>query len=353
MLQRTLLFLLPVHPRSPRWGKPPTLGWNLLVLLGKVALQAVVALLLTYVSLHPFLVHSLWAVCIWNLVAMGVDILVPFVQYVMGMPLNPSMNQPYLSVTIQEFWYNLVTTTCLRQSIYEPIIDGSLMRHPPKADGAPSKGGRAAEVVIARQASLATAFALATQHSVVGAAAAAAAAAAASAGLVAGDSASAAGSSGSSSSTASDTETDTDGSSEGDQAARRSGDAAGGGGGAGLRRRKPAALARGDDVAALVGSDQGEAVGSVKVGKLPQLQAPLKLAPPPASGAPAPVPEWRKSLATFMVFFMSGVMHEGLIWYMCHANGYRDTGKYVFGPVMAFFVLQVRGPREGPACRRV
>jgi hypothetical protein len=26
------------------------------------------------------------------------------VQYVMGMPLNPSMNQPYLSVTIQEFW---------------------------------------------------------------------------------------------------------------------------------------------------------------------------------------------------------------------------------------------------------
>jgi hypothetical protein len=41
-------------------GKPPTLGWNLLVLLGKVALQAVVALLLTYVSLHPFLVHSLW-----------------------------------------------------------------------------------------------------------------------------------------------------------------------------------------------------------------------------------------------------------------------------------------------------
>jgi hypothetical protein len=221
-----------------------------------------------------------------------------------------------------------VTTTCLRQSIYEPIIDGSLMRHPPKADGAPSKGGRAAEVVIARQASLATAFALATQHSVVGAAAAAAAAAAASAGLVAGDSASAAGSSGSSSSTASDTETDTDGSSEGDQAARRSGDAAGGGGGAGLRRRKPAALARGDDVAALVGSDQGEAVGSVKVGKLPQLQAPLKLAPPPASGAPAPVPEWRKSLATFMVFFMSGVMHEGLIW--CERA--RDSGRAIWGP---------------------
>ena len=35
---------------------------------------------------------------------MAVDATAPLVQAAMGMALNPSMNQPYLSVTIQEFW---------------------------------------------------------------------------------------------------------------------------------------------------------------------------------------------------------------------------------------------------------
>ncbi|KIY99867.1 hypothetical protein MNEG_8094 [Monoraphidium neglectum] len=87
-----------------RPGEPPTAAWTCAVLLGKVALQAVVVTLLANLEMHRFLMHSLWAVCIWNLVAMAVDASAPFVQYAMGMPLNPSMNQPYLSVTIQEFW---------------------------------------------------------------------------------------------------------------------------------------------------------------------------------------------------------------------------------------------------------
>lgn len=41
-------------------GPPPTVAWILVVLIGKVALQTVVVLLLTYVDLHPILVHSLW-----------------------------------------------------------------------------------------------------------------------------------------------------------------------------------------------------------------------------------------------------------------------------------------------------
>ncbi|KAI8467274.1 MAG: hypothetical protein J3K34DRAFT_523876 [Monoraphidium minutum] len=307
MLQRTLLFLMPIHPRSPRWGMPPTVAWIMLVLLGKVALQAVVALLLTYAELHPFVVHSLWAVCIWNLVAMGVDIMAPFVQYIMGMPLNPSMHQPYLSATIQEFWsqrYNLVTTTCLRQTVYEPIIDGAFVRAPSEAQLRAGSTGPDAEVAIASRKALALAADAPPRRR-----------GDAVPQLDAGDGASASGSSAStsSSSCASDGEGDT--------------------GGTGLRRRR--------------GGDDADA--DVKGGKRDQgacrpldmtATAGAAAAPPPPAAPAKPVAEWRKSLATLMVFVASGIMHEALIWYMCHANGYRETGRYVFGPVLVFFVLQ-------------
>lgn len=39
------------------------MSWILIVLLGKVALQAAVVLTLTYVPLHSFVVHSLWGEC--------------------------------------------------------------------------------------------------------------------------------------------------------------------------------------------------------------------------------------------------------------------------------------------------
>lgn len=38
------------------------------------------------------------------MVAMAVDLAAPFVQAAMALPLAPSMDQPYLSTTIQEFW---------------------------------------------------------------------------------------------------------------------------------------------------------------------------------------------------------------------------------------------------------
>lgn len=44
------------------------------------------------------------AASIWNMVAMAVDAGAPLVQALLGLPLAPSMDQPYLSATVQEFW---------------------------------------------------------------------------------------------------------------------------------------------------------------------------------------------------------------------------------------------------------
>ncbi|GBF92193.1 hypothetical protein Rsub_05275 [Raphidocelis subcapitata] len=323
LLQRTLLFLLPIHPRTPRWGKPPSASWIVLVLAGKVALQAAVALVLANVTLHPFLVHSLWAVCIWNMVAMGVDATAPFVQAAMGIPLNPSMNQPYLSITIQEFWsqrYNLVTTTCLRQTVYEPIIDGAFVR-PAAASPAPPS----------------------TPLSAAGEPGAAAA------GL--GSSSSSAATSGSDSESCSAT-TDS-GSGSGSGGAPAAAAAAGEDAPApGLRRRR-GARGGADDLRRRDQNGGGAADDAADDDVAAEKRAAQALAAArdgaasddclllaPEAGGKAPVAEWRKSLATAMVFVASGVMHEMLIWYMCNAPAYTQRGTYVFGPVLIFFALQ-------------
>lgn len=208
-----------------------------------------------------------------------------------------------------------MTTTCLRQTIYEPVIDGAFVRPPsevyaragstgPDAEAAISKDGAAVTKAAGRQLpdTFSEAMDLAHQVSLrrpaVG-------------GGSASDGASAAGSVGSNSSTASDAGagSDTDGSCDADAGAGGADASAA----AGLRRRRAAGGAVAADALRGGGADQGTGKALAKAAAVAGGAAAAACAAKPV--APKPVAEWRKSLATFMVFFASGVMHEGLIWW--------------------------------------
>lgn len=343
-LQRTLLLLLPVHPRSPRWGKPPSLGWIATDLVAKAALQAAVMVALSRsAGLAPFFVHCLWALSLWNLVAMAVDVAAPFMQVLVGMPLSPSMDQPYLSVTVQEFWsrrYNLVTTTCLRQTVYEPIIERRFVRPHAAAAAAPPATAAAAAAAVAAAGAAACGSRGQQRGSVMpaegpggsqgcpqdrvgdkGKGSPAGAQQAAGSESASDSNSSSAASSGTSAGTGGELP-----------------DASGGRGGAAdasgpLRLRRllptsPAAAARGGPLA-LDARGQPPRAGAGRAGQAGR------------SGSPA-APEWLKSAGTLAVFTASGVMHEAIVWYMCHApsSGAGGRGRYTPGPVLLFFILQ-------------
>ena len=44
------------------------------------------------------------AIYVWLVLGMTLDPLVPFMAPILGLPLQPGMDQPYLSRSITEFW---------------------------------------------------------------------------------------------------------------------------------------------------------------------------------------------------------------------------------------------------------
>ncbi|KAI8463636.1 MAG: hypothetical protein J3K34DRAFT_494782 [Monoraphidium minutum] len=328
---------------SARYCAPPSVPWILAVLLGKAALQAAVVLALAHLRLHPFLVHSLYAVSIWNLVAMVVDASAPVVQAAMGMALNPSMDQPYLSASIQEFWsqrYNLVTTACLRQAVYEPVIDGAFAQ-PRGAAAAPYEGAGSppdAQVLIAAAGGPPKGGVAGESEGGFGAAAPGV------------DGASSGGSgSGSSAGGASPRVSAAGSAGGGGSCSAESGEGSNGSATAGPRRRRGgkggaeagAGATAVADVCSAGVKDQRLVVAAAARG------APGGEGAPGGGGAGRGAPEWRKSLGTLLVFVASGLMHEAIICnppirYACITPGPEGSqgNGYRLGPVLAFFTLQ-------------
>ena len=65
-------------------------------------------------------------VLIWLLVSVVVDSSTPWaIQLLQLPPTRPSMNHPYLSDSLEDFWgrrYNLVVSYTLRHTVYNPIV---------------------------------------------------------------------------------------------------------------------------------------------------------------------------------------------------------------------------------------
>jgi hypothetical protein len=254
-----------------------------------------------------------------------------------------------------------VTSACLRQTIYEPITECTLMRAPPPAPapGAPQSlpGGAAASRAAAAAPALREADAGSCSSGAAAGAGGAGGGGGRSGGREAGWPFLPAGPSSSSLTDSSQQTSDSDNQSESEGA----GPAAAGAAESSSSGSNECAPARAADCGRLLrwrrrghGGDGAGAVRRDRDGKhggmgckgAPQAAAAVEAGPPQdvvakggaaaglawegvgaAAASRQPVaPEWRKSLATLAVFVASGMMHELIVWWVLWGGGWGRGG---------------------------
>ncbi|PQQ20947.1 acyl-CoA--sterol O-acyltransferase 1-like [Prunus yedoensis var. nudiflora] len=79
-------------------------------------------------QIHPKLILVLHCLYIYLLLETQLIIVAALAWGLLGLDLKPHFNEPYLSTSLQNFWgrrWNLVVTSILRQSVYEPTLNFS------------------------------------------------------------------------------------------------------------------------------------------------------------------------------------------------------------------------------------
>ncbi|KAJ4836658.1 hypothetical protein Tsubulata_041989, partial [Turnera subulata] len=110
----------PNHRKKPDVGKKSALNYVI-----KTILFAVLLGMPAYSSyLHPKIISVLYFLIIYLELEILFSILAALVRVQLGFDLEPPFNEPYLSTSLQDFWgrrWNLMVTSILRPSVYEPM----------------------------------------------------------------------------------------------------------------------------------------------------------------------------------------------------------------------------------------
>ncbi|GIM03735.1 hypothetical protein Vretimale_8401 [Volvox reticuliferus] len=128
--QWLLFLLLPYFP-AKRSRTAARAHAVILSLLCKVAL----AVGLTFFLLGPLAVtyrvlrHTGYALYVWLFASILLDTSMPLGCVLLGhIELQPAMDKPFASVSVREFWgrrYNQIVSSILKDTIYDPIMDGA------------------------------------------------------------------------------------------------------------------------------------------------------------------------------------------------------------------------------------
>nr|XP_043626460.1 acyl-CoA--sterol O-acyltransferase 1-like [Erigeron canadensis] len=79
--------------------------------------------------IHPYLIMSSYCLHMYLVLDMVLDLIAYVARNVVKMELEPQFHEPYLATSLQDFWgkrWNLMVTTILHPTIYEPIRSISL-----------------------------------------------------------------------------------------------------------------------------------------------------------------------------------------------------------------------------------
>jgi hypothetical protein len=85
---------------------------------------------------RPCCLHA--AVHFYVLLSLVLDSAAPFSVMLLGLPLQPSFNKPYLASSLRDFWsrrWNLTIGCTLRDVLFEPLWEDSWVRPSPQAPG--------------------------------------------------------------------------------------------------------------------------------------------------------------------------------------------------------------------------
>ncbi|EFJ41477.1 hypothetical protein VOLCADRAFT_98535 [Volvox carteri f. nagariensis] len=134
--QWLLMLLLPYFPAKKRGHARARSHVVLLSLVFKVALAAVLTVLLLSPLADPagpphslMLRHTGYALYVWIFASLLLDLPVSLgCALWCRVELQPAMNNPFASISVREFWgrrYNQVVSCVLKDTVYDPIMDGS------------------------------------------------------------------------------------------------------------------------------------------------------------------------------------------------------------------------------------
>lgn len=101
------------------------------------------AIIVCYIILTPglpiLLKHWFYALCVSLSLGAVFSLLGAFASAAFGITVAPSFDAPWLSTSFADYWsrrWNLTTTYMLRVMVYEPILEGRLVRPPTEGAGA-------------------------------------------------------------------------------------------------------------------------------------------------------------------------------------------------------------------------
>ncbi|CAG9461716.1 unnamed protein product [Pedinophyceae sp. YPF-701] len=153
-LQFVFSTVLPVHPLMLKRAKvsshegPVSLLWILISITTKLpALWAFVHMLQFYDL--PWLAQDvLWALCLYLFLGPLLDIPGSVALGLLNLECESHMKNPFRTTSFTNYWqrWNLVAGSSLRHLIYDPLVEGRLVRHRPPEIGVRNSAGLAAHL---------------------------------------------------------------------------------------------------------------------------------------------------------------------------------------------------------------
>ncbi|KAH0981685.1 hypothetical protein GBA52_008862 [Prunus armeniaca] len=115
-------------PQNPQIETNPSPKNTIHIIIKGFLLAILIGVLNYSQQIHPKLILVLHCLYIYLLLETQLIIVAALAWGLLGLDLKQHFNEPYLSTSLQNFWgrrWNLVVTSILRQSVYEPTLNFS------------------------------------------------------------------------------------------------------------------------------------------------------------------------------------------------------------------------------------